>query len=97
MAEGFDLPKGELMRGKRGLVLGVANHQSIAWGIASQLAAQGAEVGFGYMGMNEKRVKPLGESLGVKAYATFDASQEGSIPAAFDEIAKTFPTLDFMI
>ncbi|HEY1752240.1 MAG TPA: enoyl-ACP reductase [Caulobacteraceae bacterium] len=97
MAEGFDLPKGELMRGKRGLVLGVANHQSIAWGIASQLAAQGAELAFGYMEMNEKRVKPLGESIGVKAYATFDASQEGSIPAAFDAVARTFPTIDFLV
>ena len=97
MAEAFDLPKGELMRGKRGLVLGVANHQSIAWGISAQLAAQGAELAFGYMEMNEKRVKPLGESIGVKAYATFDALQEGSIPALFDEVAKTFPKLDFLV
>lgn len=97
MAEGFDLPKGELMRGKRGLILGVANHQSIAWGIASQLAAQGAELALGYMEMNEKRVKPLGESLGVKAFATFDALQEGSTPAMFDQVAKTFPKLDFLV
>jgi enoyl-[acyl-carrier protein] reductase I len=97
MAEAFDLPKGELMRGKRGLVLGVANHQSIAWGISAQLAAQGAELAFGYMEMNEKRVKPLGESIGVKAYATFDASQPGSIPAVFESIAKTFPTIDFLV
>jgi enoyl-[acyl-carrier protein] reductase I len=97
MAEAFDLPKGELMRGKRGLVLGVANHQSIAWGISAQLAAQGAELAFGYMDMNEKRVKPLGESIGVKAYATFDALQEGSTPAMFETIAKTFPKLDFLI
>src|SRR5580658_6474439 len=88
MAEAYDLPKGELMKGKRGLILGVANHQSIAWGIASQLAAQGAELAFGYMEMNEKRVKPLGESLGVKAFATFDALQEGSTPALFDTVAK---------
>jgi len=97
MAEAFDLPKGELMRGKRGLVMGVANHQSIAWGISAQLAAQGAELAFGYMEMNEKRVKPLGESIGVKAYATFDALQEGSIPALFDTVAKTFPKLDFLV
>ena len=97
MAEAFDLPKGELMRGKRGLVLGVANHQSIAWGISAQLAAQGAELAFGYMEMNEKRVKPLGESIGVKAYATFDASQPGSIPAVFETVAKTFPTIDFLV
>jgi enoyl-[acyl-carrier protein] reductase I len=97
MAEAFDLPKGELMRGKRGLVLGVANQQSIAWGISAQLAAQGAELAFGYMEMNEKRVKPLGESIGVKAYATFDASQAGSIPTVFDTVAKTFPKLDFVV
>jgi enoyl-[acyl-carrier protein] reductase I len=97
MAEAFDVPKGELMRGKRGLVLGVANHQSIAWGISHQLAMQGAELAFGYMEMNEKRVKPLGESIGVRAYATFDASQPGSIPAAFESIARTFPTIDFLV
>ncbi|HXO23570.1 MAG TPA: SDR family oxidoreductase, partial [Streptosporangiaceae bacterium] len=97
MAEAFDLPKGELMRGKRGLVLGVANHQSIAWGISAQLAAQGAELAFGYMEMNEKRVKPLGESIGVKAYATFDALKEGSLPAAIAKVAETFETFDFLV
>jgi enoyl-[acyl-carrier protein] reductase I len=98
MAEAFDLPKGELMRGKRGFVMGVANHQSIAWGIASQLAAQGAELAFGYMEMNEKRVKPLGESIGVKCYATFDASQAGSIPDAFETVGKAFDGhLDFLV
>ncbi len=97
MAEDFNMPKGQLMAGKRGVILGVANHQSIAWGIASQLAAQGAELAFGYMEMNEKRVKPLGESLGVKTYVTFDASQEGSIPAAFDKVGEAFGTIDFMV
>ena len=98
MAEAFDLPKGELMRGKRGFVMGVANHQSIAWGIASQLAAQGAELAFGYMDMNEKRVKPLGESIGVATYATFDASQAGSIPAAFETVGEAFDgRLDFLV
>src|SRR3984957_20542767 len=97
VAEDYQMPKGELMRGKRGVVTGVANHQSIAWGIASQLAAQGAELAFGYMEMNEKRVKPLGESLGVKTYATFDALQEGSIPAAFEKVKADFGTLDFLV
>jgi enoyl-[acyl-carrier protein] reductase I len=97
MAEAFDLPKGALMAGKRGFVMGVANHQSIAWAIVSQLAAQGAELALGYMEMNEKRVKPLGESLGIKTYATFDASQEGSIPAAFDKVAASFGRLDFLV
>jgi enoyl-[acyl-carrier protein] reductase I len=98
MAGEYDLPKGELMAGKRGLITGVANHQSMAWGIASQLAAQGAELSFGYMEMNEKRVRPLGESIGVKSYVTFDASQEGSIPAAFDKVGADFGgRLDFML
>ena len=97
MAEAFDLPKGELMRGKRGFVMGVANHQSIAWGIAAQLAAQGAELAFGYMEMNEKRVRPLGDSIGVETYATFDASQPGSIPAAFETVERAFGKLDFLV
>src|SRR5581483_1308717 len=50
MADDYNLPKGELMRGKKGLVMGVANHNSIAWGIAAQLAAQGAELAFTYQG-----------------------------------------------
>ena len=74
MAEDYLLPKGALMAGKRGVVMGVANHNSIAWGIAAQLAAQGAEVALAYMEANEKRVRPLGESIGVKVWATFDAS-----------------------
>ena len=97
MAEDYQMPKGDLMRGKRGVITGVANHQSIAWGISAQLAAQGAELALGYMEMNEKRVKPLGESIGVKAYATFDASQPGSIAAAFETVAQTFPTIDFLV
>jgi len=98
MAEAYDMPKGELMRGRRGFVMGVANHQSIAWGIASQLAAQGAELAFGYMEMNEKRVRPLGESIGVKVYAPFDATKEGDIPAAFDQVGAAFDgKLDFIV
>jgi enoyl-[acyl-carrier protein] reductase I len=98
MPEAYDVPKGELMRGKRGFIMGVANHQSIAWGIASQLAAQGAELAFGYMEMNEKRVKPLGESIGVKSYVTFDATQPGEIPAAFDKVGADFGGhLDFAL
>jgi enoyl-[acyl-carrier protein] reductase I len=97
MAEDFDPPKGTLMAGRRGLVMGVANRQSIAWGIAAQLAAQGAELAFAYMEMNEKRVKPLGESIGVKAYATFDGFVEGSIEAAFATVEKAFPKLDFLV
>ena len=97
MADDYDLPKGELMRGKKGLVIGVANHNSIAWGIAAQLAAQGAELAFAYMAVNEKRVRPLGESIGVKAYATFDAFEEGSMEAVFNAVEAEFGTIDFLV
>ncbi|MCX8498220.1 MAG: SDR family oxidoreductase, partial [Caulobacteraceae bacterium] len=60
MADEYDLPKGELMKGKRGLIMGVANDHSIAWGIAKTLAEQGAELAFTYQGdAFKKRVEPL--------------------------------------
>ncbi|HEX4179284.1 MAG TPA: enoyl-ACP reductase [Caulobacteraceae bacterium] len=98
MADDYDLPKGELMRGKKGLVMGVANHNSIAWGIASQLAAQGAEMAFSYQGESlERRVRLLAESLGVKAMIPADVADDASMDAAFAEIEKTFGTLDFVV
>ena len=97
MADDYDLPKGALMAGKRGLVMGVANHNSIAWGIAAQLAAQGAEVGLAYMEANEKRVRPLGESIGTKVFATFDASSDASMEAAFKIVEDAWGTMDFLV
>ncbi|MGI8841047.1 MAG: enoyl-ACP reductase FabI [Caulobacteraceae bacterium] len=97
MADDYDLPKGALMGGKRGLVMGVANHNSIAWGIAAQLAAQGAEVGLAYMEANEKRVKPLGESIGTRVFATFDASSDASMEAAFKVVEDAWGTMDFLV
>ena len=97
MADDYDLPTGALMAGKKGLVMGVANHQSMAWGIAAQLAAQGAGLAFAYMQANEKRVKPLGESVGVKHYVTFDALQEGSIEHAVNSSAEALGGLDFLV
>lgn len=97
MADDYDLPKGALMAGKKGLVMGVANHQSMAWGIAAQLAVQRAELAFAYMEANEKRVKPLGESVGVRHYVTFDALQEGSIETAVNGSAKALGGLDFLV
>jgi enoyl-[acyl-carrier protein] reductase I len=97
MADDYDLPKGALMAGKKGLVLGVANHNSIAWGIAAQLAAQGAEIAFGYVEANDKRARPLGESIGVKTFVTFDAGDDASTAAAFDAVEKDFGTLDFLV
>ena len=98
MADEYAFPKGELMRGKKGLVMGVANHNSIAWGIASQLAAQGAELAFTYMGEGlERRVRPLAESIGVKALIPADVTDDASMDAAFSQVAQTFGTLDFVV
>jgi enoyl-[acyl-carrier protein] reductase I len=99
MAEsGWTMPKGELMKGKKGLVMGVANQNSIAWGIASQLAAQGAEMAFTYLGEGlERRVRPLAESIGVKTLIPCDVTDDASMDAAFAELEKTFGTLDFVV
>jgi len=97
MDDEFAMPKGELMRGKRGLVMGVANRSSIAWGIASQIAAQGGEVGLAYMEVNEKRVRPLGESIGAGLYTTFDASSDESMAAAFKVVEDQWDSLDFLV
>ena len=98
MADDYDLPKGELMRGKKGLVMGVANHNSIAWGIASQLAAQGAEMAFSYMGESlERRVRPLAESIGVGTLIQADVTDDASMDAAFAELEATFGTIDFVV
>src|SRR3712207_3053059 len=98
MAEGWSFPKGELMRGKRGLVMGVANDKSIAWGIASQLAAQGAEMAFTYMGESlERRVRPLAESIGVKLLTPADVTDDASMEAAFAEIERQWGGLDFLV
>jgi enoyl-[acyl-carrier protein] reductase I len=96
--EGFDMPKGDLMRGKKGLVLGVANANSIAWGIAAQLAAQGAELAFTYMGEGlERRVRPLAESIGVKLLVQADVTDDASMDAAFAQIEQEFGKLDFVV
>ncbi len=99
MAEsGFDLPRGELMRGKKGLVMGVANDKSIAWGIASGLAAQGAQMAFTYLGEAlERRVRPLAESIGVKTLVPADVTDDASMDAAFAQVEQTFGTLDFLV
>ena len=97
MAEDYNLPKGALMAGKKGLVMGVANHNSIAWGIAAQLAAQGAEIALAYMEANEKRVRPLGDSIGAKAYTTFDASSDASMEASFKVVEEAFGEIDFLV
>ncbi|CAN5320619.1 enoyl-ACP reductase [soil metagenome] len=98
MADEVTFPKGDLMRGKKGLIMGVANHNSIAWGIAQQLAAQGAEMAFTYMGEGlERRVRPLAESIGVKTLIPADVTDDASMDAAFAQIEAAFGTLDFVV
>jgi len=97
MADEYNLPAGELMRGKRGVVTGVVNHQSIAWGIASQLAAQGAEMAFLHLPGMERRVQPLADSIGVKLVQPADVADDASMAAAFDAVETAFGTIDFFV
>ncbi|CAA7618601.1 Enoyl-(acyl-carrier-protein) reductase (NADH) 1 [Candidatus Terasakiella magnetica] len=87
-----------LMAGKKGLVMGVANDRSIAWGIAQAARAQGAELAFTYQGdALEKRVRPLAESVGSSLVLPCDVSDEASIDAVFTTIEKEWGKLDFVI
>jgi enoyl-[acyl-carrier protein] reductase I len=89
---------GTLMQGKRGLVMGVANDRSIAWGIARAVAAQGAEVAFTYQGEAlEKRVRPLAESIGSSLVLPCDVADDASMDAAFDAVAKAWGKIDFLV
>jgi len=98
MADDYAFPKGDLMKGKKGVVMGVANHNSIAWGIASQLAAQGAQMAFTYQGEAlERRVRPLAESIGVTTMISADVTDDASMDGAFAEIEKAFGTIDFLV
>jgi enoyl-[acyl-carrier protein] reductase I len=86
------------MAGKRGLVMGVANDRSIAWGIAQAARAQGAELAFTYQGEAlEKRVRPLAETVGSSLVLPCDVSDEASIDAVFDTLAKTWGKIDFLV
>lgn len=88
----------DLMKGKRGLVMGVANDRSIAWGIASALAAEGAELAFSYQGEAfGKRVPPLAASVGSDLLIDVDVTDEDSLDACFAEIGRRWGSLDFVI
>jgi len=87
-----------LMQGKRGLVMGVANDHSIAWGIARTLAAQGAEMAFTYQGDSfGKRVRPLAESVGSSLVLPADVQDAASLDAVFDTLASEWGSLDFLV
>jgi enoyl-[acyl-carrier protein] reductase I len=92
------LPTGTLMKGRRGLVMGVANDRSIAWGIAQAVAAQGAEVAFTYQGEAlERRVRPLAEGLGSTLVLPCDVTDDASVDAAFGAIREAWGGLDFLV
>jgi enoyl-[acyl-carrier protein] reductase I len=87
-----------LMKGKRGLVMGVANNHSIAWGIAQALHEAGAELAFSYQGdLFRKRVVPLVEPLQPAALIDCDVSKPESIDAAFADLRKVWDSMDFLV
>src|SRR5437899_4533417 len=88
----------DLMKGKRGLIMGVANDHSIAWGIAKALAAQGAELAFTYQGEAlGKRVKPLAQSLGVELILPCDVENLDSVDSVFAALRAKWGRLDFLV
>jgi len=98
MADEWTMPGGNLMAGKRGLVMGVANDKSIAWGIASQLAKQGAELAFTYQGEALlKRVQPLAESVGSKILLECDVTNDAQLDTVFGTLKEKWGGLDFLV
>jgi enoyl-[acyl-carrier protein] reductase I len=88
----------DLMKGKRGLIMGVANDHSIAWGIAKALAAQGAELAFTYQGEAlGKRVRPLAEQLGVPLVLPCDVEDIASVDSVFEVLREKWGQLDFLV
>ncbi len=89
---------GTLMEGRRGLIMGVANERSIAWGIASACAAHGATLAFTYQGEAlQKRVEPLAASVGSNLVLPCDVTDEASMDAVFEAIGHTWGGLDFLV
>lgn len=86
------------MAGKRGLIMGLANDRSLAWGIAQKLRAEGAELAFSYQGEAlEKRVHPLAEDLGSDFLIDCDVSDPAALDSAFAQLAARWPTIDFVV
>ena len=98
MADQHTAAGGGLMQGKRGLIMGVANDHSIAWGIAKTLAQHGAKLAFTYQGdALAKRVKPLAEEAGSSFVMPCDVEDIASVDAVFSEIKKQWGTMDFLV
>jgi enoyl-[acyl-carrier protein] reductase I len=88
----------ELMKGKRGLVMGIANDHSIAWGIAKALAAHGAELAFTYQGdAQSKRLRPLAQTLGSDIVLPCDVEDIASVDAVFESLRTRWGTMDFLV
>src|SRR3990170_4881081 len=97
-ATGIDIPVGTLMQGKRGLIMGVANNRSIAWGIAKAVAAQGASLAFTYQGdALKKRVEPLAAEVGSALVLPCDVVDNASMDAVFAALAREWGKLDFLV
>jgi enoyl-[acyl-carrier protein] reductase I len=87
-----------LMQGKRGVIMGVANDHSIAWGIAQSIAKQGAEIAFTYQGEAlERRVRPLAQSVGSDFVLPCDVEDISTVDAVFAELKKKWGTIDFYV
>jgi enoyl-[acyl-carrier protein] reductase I len=87
-----------LMKGKRGLIMGLANDRSLAWGIAQKLSEAGAELAFSYQGdALEKRVRPLAASLGSDLLIDCDVSDMAALDRGFETLAARWPTIDFVV
>ena len=94
-----DLPTAPLpMQGKRGLIMGVANDRSIAWGIAKAMHNAGAELAFSYQGEAfGKRLEPLAASIGSDFMVDVDVTDDASLDVGFEALAKRWPTIDFVV
>ena len=93
-----NFPQGQLMAGKRGLIMGVANKNSIAWAIARQLAAQGAELAFTYQGdALLRRVKPLAESVGSEILCECDVTNDATMDSTFATLKEKWSKIDFLV
>jgi enoyl-[acyl-carrier protein] reductase I len=86
------------MKGKKGLIMGLANERSLAWGIAQALGAQGAELAFSYQGESlEKRVRPLAQELGSDVLIDCDVSDMKALDKAFEELKGRWEAIDFVV
>ena len=98
MPDGSAIPPGTLMKGKRGVIMGVANERSIAWGIAAACAAQGAELAFTFQGdALGKRVRPLAASVGSSLVLPCDVADDASLDSAFAAIKEAWGGIDFLV